>query len=52
MSNVKLMAVGAGALMLAFYLTKRKELQTGQARPGYIFDGYGYVPANAPYNFR
>ena len=49
MSNVKLMAVGAGALMLMFYLSKRKQLQTGQARPGYIFDGYGWVQANGNY---
>lgn len=49
MSKIKLIAAGAGVLMVAFYLSKRKQLQSGQGRPGYIFDGYGWVPANGRY---
>lgn len=49
MSKIQMMAVGAGALMLVFYLHERKKLQTGQGKPGYFFDGYGWVPANGRY---
>ncbi len=51
MSNTKILCLGAAALMLAFYLSKRNG-GANQGRAGYVFDGYGWVPANGSYVYR
>lgn len=49
MSDAKKLALGAGVLMLAFYLTKRKAPASNVGRPGYFFDGYGWVSNHGTY---
>ena len=51
MSNTKLLCLGAAALMVAFYLSKRGSPATNAGKPGYFFDGYGWVSNSVPYNY-
>lgn len=51
MSTTKKLCLVAGAAMLLFYLSKRKAPggDPNEGRPGYFFDGYGWVSNNGHY---